>query len=207
MFRHDRLRLVAAGFLLVLTATFLPRTVEAHDIPLHTVVNAFVKMEPHEAQVVIRVPLDILHSAQFPMNGQVYNLSASGAAIELALRGIAQGIELREDGVRLVPAGATGRLALPSDRSFEEYEQALAHVAEPAEKSTAIYFDQGFLDAHLIYPISSPHSIFTIQTTIAPDLKDLVKLTVRFEPLDGASRAFMITSLNGEVPLNPTWFQ
>ena len=40
---------------------------KAHDIPLHTVVNAFVKMEPHEAHLVIRVPLDLLHAAQFPM--------------------------------------------------------------------------------------------------------------------------------------------
>jgi hypothetical protein len=180
---------------------------KAHDIPLQTVVNAFVKMEPHEAHLVIRVPLDLLHAAHFPMNGQVYDLSAAGPGTDLALRGIAQGIDLRENGVRLVSTSAIGRFDLPSDRSFEDYDQALAHVGEPLEKSTAIYFDQGYLDAHFIYPISSPNSIFTIQTTIAPELKDLVKFTVRYQPLDGASRAFMITSQSGQVPLNPTWFQ
>src|ERR1700722_11523173 len=190
-----------------LFAALLALPAQAHDVPLHTVVNAFVKMEPQEAHVVIRVPLDILHSAQFPMKGQIYDISASGPATDLALRGIAQGLDIRENGVRLVSGSAMGRLDLPSDRSFEDYDQALAHVAEPHEKGLAIYFDQGYLDAHLTYPISSPDSVFTIQTTIAPDLKDLVKLTVRYQPLDGSSRAFMITSLSGQVPLNPTWFQ
>jgi hypothetical protein len=190
-----------------LFAALLSLPVQAHDVPLHTVVNAFVKMEPHEAHVVIRVPLDILHSAQFPMKGQIYDISASGPAIDLALRGIAQGLDIRENEMQLFSSSATGRLDLPSDRSFEDYDQALAHVAEPHEKGLAVYFDQGYLDAHLIYPIRSPDSVFTIQTTIAPDLKDLVKLTVRYQPADGTSRAFMITSLSGQVPLNPTWFQ
>jgi hypothetical protein len=190
-----------------LFAALLALPAQAHDVPLHTVVNAFVKMEPHQAHVVIRVPLDILHSAQFPMKGQIYDISASGPATDLALRGIAQGLDIRENGVQLVSSSAMGRLDLPSDRSFEDYDQALARVAEPHDKGLAIYFDQGYLDAHLVYPISSPDSVFTIQTTIAPDLKDLVKLTVRYQPLDGSSRAFMITSLSGQVPLNPTWFQ
>ncbi len=205
MFRRGIFLLLTV--VLFFSAALFPPLAKAHDIPLHTVVSTFVKMEPHQADVVIRVPLDLLHAAQFPMNGQVYDLAASGPGTELALRGIAQGIDIREDGVRLVSSSATGRFALPSDRSFEDYDEALAHVAEPLAKGTAIYFDQGFLDAHLIYPIRSPNSIFTIQTTIAPDLKDLVKLTVRYQPLDGPSRAFMITSLSGQVPLNPTWFQ
>jgi hypothetical protein len=189
------------------SSSLFPLPVWAHDVPLHTVVTAFVKMEPHEAHLVIRVPLDLLHSAQFPMNGSVYDLKASGPAIELALRGVIQGMVIRENGVRLVPSRATARLDLPSDRSFEEYGLAATHVAEPSEPGTAIYFDQGYLDAHLIYPVSSPNSIFTIQTLLTPDLRDLLKLTVRYQPLDGSSRAFMITGNDGEVPLNPTWTQ
>lgn len=194
-------------FVVVVFAAFFLPNAKAHDLPLHTVMNAFVKMQPHQADLVIRVPLDLLHAAQFPMNGNLYDLAASGPATELSLQGMAQGIDLRENGIRLVPASAIGRLDLPGDRSFEGYETALAHVATPVEKGTAIYFDQGFLDAHLIYPISSQNSIFTIQTSIAPDLGDLLKLTVRVEPLDGSARAFMITSQSGQVPLNPTWFQ
>jgi hypothetical protein len=200
-----RALMILIAFALCVLLFRLP--VWAHDIPLHTVVTAFVKMEPHEAHLVVRVPLDLLHSAQFPMNGSVYDLRASGPAVELALRGVIQGMAIRENGVRLVPTSATGRLDLPSDRSFEEYDLAAAHVAEPMEPATTIYFDQGYLDAHLIYPIGSPNSIFTIQTLLTPDLRDLLKLTVRYQPLEGSSRAFMITSNDGEVPLNPTWTQ
>ena len=122
--------LLLSAVLAVFAACFaLPA--KAHDIPLHTVVNAFVKMEPREAHLVIRVPLDLLHAAQFPMKGQVYDLSATGPGTDLALRGIAQGIDLRENGVRLVSTSAIGRLDLPSNRSFEDYDQALAHAAEP----------------------------------------------------------------------------
>src|ERR1700689_3566217 len=80
-----------------LFAALLALPALAHDVPLHTVVNAFVKMEPHQAHVVIRVPLDILHAAQFPMKGQIYDISASGLATNLALRGIAQGLDIREN--------------------------------------------------------------------------------------------------------------
>jgi len=203
--------MVRRGFLLALILVFCVAycllSVRAHDLPLHTVVNAFVKMEPRQAHLVIRVPLDLLRSVQFPLNGHVYDPAASGPASDLALRGIAQGIDIRENGVRLVPVVAVGRLDLPSDRSFDEYDSAVAHAAEPVEPRTEIYFDQGFFDAHLVYPIASPNSLFTIQTTLAPDLGELLKLTVRFLPLDGGSRAFLINGKSGEVPLNPTWFQ
>ena len=199
-------RAVRFAFLISLVASFsLPAV--AHDVPLNTAVNAFVKMEPHQADLVIRVPLDLLHSVQFPMNGNLYDLSAAGPGTDMALQGIAQGIDIRENGTRLVATSAVGRFDLPSDRSFEDYDRAAAHVAEPVDPHTGIYFDQGYLDAHFIYPIRSASSVFTIQTTLAGDLKDLVKLTVRFEPLVGSSRAFIITSNSGQVPLDPTWLQ
>jgi hypothetical protein len=214
MFR--RVLLFAAAVLLFCAA--VPRfLVRAHDLPLHTMINAFVRIESHPCataqtgcaslHVVIRVPLDLLHSVQFPMNGNLYDLSASDKAASVALRGIADGMVLEENGARLVPSSAVGRLDLPSDRSFEEYDLALAHIAQPIEPHTAIYFDQGYYDAHLIYPIASAKSLFTIRPALAPDLGDLLKLTVRFQPEEGTSRAFLITGQSEAVPLNPTWFQ
>ena len=73
--------------------------------------------------------------------------------------------------------------------------------------SEEIYFDQGYLDAHLVYPITSPNSVFTIQTIVAPDLGDFAKLTVRYMPLDGSSRAMLISSTSGRVALNPPWYR
>jgi hypothetical protein len=179
----------------------------AHDFPLHTVMNSFVKIEPNQADLVIRIPLDMMHSVSFPMNDRRYDVAASGPAIQKALDGIGNDIGIWENGTRLVANGASGRLTLPSDRSFEDYDQALALVSQPMKSDVAIYYDQGYLDAHLVYPITSPKSVFTIRTIVAPDLGDFAKLTVRYMPLDGSIRAFMITSVSGRVALNPPWYR
>jgi len=179
----------------------------AHDFPLHTVMTSFVKIEPHQAHLIIRIPLDMVHSVQFPMNGRVYNLEASGPAIQQALSGVASDIELWENGSRLRPTSSTGRLSLPADRSFESYDQADNLLAQAMDFSSDIYFDQGYLDAHIVYPIKSPDSVFTIDTILAPDLGDHAKLTVRFMPLDEVSRAFMISASYGRVALNPSWYR
>jgi len=178
----------------------------AHDFPLHTVMNSFVKIGPNQADLVIRIPLDMMHSVPFPMNGRRYNLAASDPAIQLALKGVANDIEIWENQTRLVPNRSAGRLSLPSDRSFEDYDHAEAVTGQPMSPED-IYFDQGYLDAHLVYPITSPNSVFTIQTILAQDLGNYAKLTVRYMPLDGSSRAFMISSSYGRVALNPPWYR
>ncbi len=52
------------------------------------------------------------------------------------------------------------------------------------------------------HQLSSPFRPRSLRT-----LGNSSKLTVRFQPLDGSSRAFLINGKSGEVPLNPTWFQ
>jgi HupE/UreJ protein len=178
----------------------------AHDFPLHTVMNSFVKIGPNQADLVIRIPLDMLRSVPFRMNGRRYDLANSDPAIQIALKGVANDIGIWENGTRLVPNRSAGRLTLPSDRSFEDYDRAEALTGQPMG-SEDIYFDQGYLDAHLVYPITSPKSVFTIQTIVAPDLGDFAKLTVRYMPLDGSSRALLISSVSGRVALNPPWYR
>lgn len=46
-----------------------------------------------------------------------------------------------------------------------------------------------------------------IQSVVAADLKGIVKLTVRYLPLNESGRAMMITSGSGRVALNPSWYQ
>ena len=66
----------------------------------------------------------------------------------------------------LRPQSATGKFALPVDRSFESYDAAVKAISEPMPpKSEQSTIDQGYLDAHFVYPIHSPKSVFTIRTT------------------------------------------
>ena len=201
---RSRFRIAALVLCLPLFGSLV---LSAHDLPLNNTMNAFVKIEPHEAQLVIRIPLDLLSSVAFPLNGNLYDLGAIGAANQQTLDAISNGVGIWENGIRLTPSRSTARLSLPSDRSFEDYDRALAHVAQGTDLNTRIYYQQGYFDAHFVYPISSPKSAFTIQTWIASDLKDYAKLTIRYLPLDESSRAMIINSQLGQVSLNPSWFQ
>jgi len=179
----------------------------AHDLPLDRMMNGFVKIESRQADFVVRVPLDLLLGVPFPLAGDHYNIPASRPAVEAAVKALASALELWEGNVRLVPSSAAGQLAPLADRSFEDYDQAVAQVAEPVATDTVIAFQQGYLDAHFVYPISSPKSVFSIQTTIGADLGDYVRLTIRFIPLGEPSRAMMITGASGRVALDPAWYQ
>jgi hypothetical protein len=190
----------------VFAAVVVPCLVGAHDLPTNTMLNAFVKIEPGQAHLVVRVPLDLLRGAPLPTKGSRYDLSVAGPATKAAVHVIADAVLLWENGVRLVPSSFSGRLSLPSDRSFEDYGRALETADQPTDPDTGIYYGQGFLDAHFVYPISSPRSEFKIQTTVAADLGNLTRLTVRYMPLGERTRAMMITGGSGPVALNPAWY-
>ena len=177
----------------------------AHEFKLDAVINAFVKIEPGEALLVVRAPLYLFKSARFPVNNVEIDVDKSAPAIERSLAAIQQNITVFENGRPLVASHATGRLSLPSDRSFESYELATQHVAEPLERGTGIYIDQGYVDARITYPISSPGSEFSIRTTAGPELGDYLKLALRYMPAGEGGRAMVITSNSGTVALNPTW--
>ena len=179
----------------------------AHDLPLDRMMNGFVKIEPHQADFVVRVPLDLLLAVPFPLAGDHYDIAASRPAVDTALKALATALELWENNVRLVPSSAAGQLAPLSDRSFEDYDLAAAQIAKPLPPDTAIAFQLGYLDAHFVYPISSPKSVFSLETRVAPDLGDYTKLTIRYIPLGEAARALVITGGSGRVALDPAWYQ
>jgi hypothetical protein len=179
----------------------------AHDLPLDRIMNGFVKIEPHEAHLVVRVPLDLLRAVPLPLDGDRYDIAAANPAVEKVLSALGNDFTLRENGVRLVPSSAVGRLSPLADRSLQTYATAVAHTAEAPDPDMAISFELGYLDAHFTYPISSPAAVFTIGTSVAADLQGTAKLTVRYLPLDDAGRAIIISSEDGDVALDPAWYQ
>jgi hypothetical protein len=197
---------VAAWSLLACAAAYA-QIVGAHEFKLDAVINAFVKIESDEAQLVVRAPLYLFKSAKFPVNNVEIDIDKSAPAIERALAAFQKDVTLSENGQPLVASHAMARLSLPSDRSFETYEQAAKHVSEPLEHGTSIYIDQGYVDARITYPISSPGSEFSIRTSAGPELGDYLKVALRYMPSGEDSRAMVITSNSGTVALNPTWMR
>jgi HupE / UreJ protein len=197
-------RFAAVGLACTLLA---PIVTGAHDLPLDRMMNAFVKIEPRQADLVIRVPLDLLRVVPFPLEqGGRYNLAASRPAVEMALKALASDLSFWENGVRLAPSSQIGHLTPLSDRSFEDYDRAVAEVAEPLAPDTKISFELGYLDARFVYPITSPKSVFAFQSKVARDLGDYTKLTMRYLPLGETGRAMLITG-SGRVSLDPPWHE
>jgi hypothetical protein len=203
MTRHRGLALSAAA-----ACAFLGLAALAHEFKLESVMTSFVKLDRDEAHLLIRLPLHLTRTIKLPVKGgALIDVANAGPALQQLLAALGHDITLYEDGRPLTPASAAGRFSLPSDRSFASYEGAEAHVARPPEPDTEIFVDQGYFDAHLTYAIRSPASRFAIQTGIAPELKDYLKLTIRFLPPGEEGQAMMITSQSGRVALNPEWYR
>jgi hypothetical protein len=195
----------AAAWLLCLTLNAGPA--KAHDLPVDHIMNGFVRIGPAQADFVVRVPLDLLLGVPFPLRGDHYDIAASQPAIQTALQALASTLQLWEGDVRLAPSSAAGRLSPLADRSFADYEQASAAIRQPLPPDTVLGFQMGYLDAHFVYPISSPNSVFWIENSLAAELGDYIKLAIRVIPLDEPSRALMVTGASGRVALDPAWYQ
>jgi HupE/UreJ protein len=180
---------------------------EAHEFTLDTVMTAFVKLEPTEAHLVVRVPVYVVKSARFPLRGREIDVAAAEPAVQRALADIARGITLWEGDHPLAVARASGRLSLPSDRSFDSYDRAVAHIAVSPPTPPIIYADQGYLDADLAYPVAAPTARFSIRTALAPELRNGLRLAIRYLPAGQPERALLITSASGRVHLDPHWYR
>ena len=187
-------------------AAFSARPASADAMPTNTIMNAFVKVEPKQIDLVVRIPVDLLRGLPFPRKGQQFDLAASEPVMPLAVQVLSNGFVVLENNSPLSPMAARGRLSTDSDRSFEDYESAVAHVDGAPDLNEQVLADQAVFDVHLTYPISSPKSLFKIQSQVAADLGDATKLLVRYMPLDEGSRAFIIPGGSEPMPLNPSWY-
>jgi hypothetical protein len=193
----------------VVLGVMLSTPATAHDIPNEIVLHGFVKPEGERLHFLVRVPLAMLLSMNLPKRGPGYlGLAAIDEKLQASAAATAREIELYENGVRLTPGRTAARISQPSDPSFESYEKALASIAGPKlPDTTNVFWNQGYFDAHLEYPIRSERSDFSLDMRLAPGLKGRLKLVVRFLPPDGSTRAYQLHGGAGHVMLDPRWHQ
>ncbi len=119
----------------------------AHDIPNDVVVQAFLKPDGDRLRLLVRVPLQAMRDVDIPKRGPGYlDLTRAETALRnAATLWLTQEIQLYEEDTRLgTPRLESVRVSLPSDQSFREYEQALAHVTgAPLEPATELYLGTG----------------------------------------------------------------
>ena len=196
--------LVAAGLL------SLSAGAAAHEIPTDVVVQAFVKPEGRQLHFLVRVPLVAMQDMNVPRREQDYlDLTRVDTVLRSAtVVWIADSVKLYE-GETLLPAPeiVAVRASLPSDKSFADYETALAHVTgDRLPDDTELYWEQGILDVLLDYPIQSDASDFSIH----PGFDRLglrVINVIRFLPPSGVVRAFEFPGGPDLVRLDPRWHQ
>ena len=93
---------------LVLATVMIVRTASAHEFTIETLMNGFVKIEPRESHLVVRVPLHVLKSVKLPVSGREIDLTAADTAIQKALSQLGNEITIWEDNRPLVPSAAIG---------------------------------------------------------------------------------------------------
>ena len=149
-----------------------PARQSAHDIPGDVTVQAFVKPEGQRLRLLVRVPLEALSDMVFPTYGPGYldfeRARERDEFIDAAMIWMGQEVQMFENDRRLEePTIAAIKVALPSDRSFETYETALAHVQGPLLPATPqIVWQQAMLDVLFDYPIESEQSEFSIRPSL-----------------------------------------
>jgi hypothetical protein len=198
---------IVAAFIAMLPCTAAP-SARAHEIPNDVRINAFVKPEGRNLELLIRVPLAAMIEVEFPTRRPGYlDLARADEALRgAARRYLIDNITLYENNVALAaPRIVEVRVSLPSDRSFTSYEQALAHVHGPRlPDNLELYWNQQLLDVQLDYAIGSERSDFAIHPRV-DRFGHNVSTALRFLPPGGATRAFEFHGDPGVVRLDPRW--
>lgn len=200
-------RAVALAGALVLA---LPSVPAAHEIPSRVTIIAFVKPEANRLRLIVRVPLEAMRDMQYPLHGAGYlDIAAVDSLLADAARiWITNSVDVYEGDAKLGNAAiVAAHVALPSDRSFQSYDSALAHVrGEGLPQKTELAWQQAMMDVLFEYEITSDHSRFSINPALAR-LGVRTNTILRFLPAGGAERAFEYVGDPGLVHLDPRWSQ
>ena len=200
--QRSALRMVAAALIALTSHARLG----AHDIPDEIVLQSYVKPEGSRLQVLLRIPLIAIADANLPKDGPGYlAMRHLDPALREAANQISNGIVFLEGDERLSEyALANARISLPSDRSFTSYDAALTRVRGPKlPDETQIYYNQGFLDLELLYPIRSQDSRFSMRVLFGRGLANRTASYLTFIRPDGAVREFRIHDDTSLVRLDP----
>ena len=174
------------------------------DLPPEIVLNGFIKQDADRVRLVVRIPLVLLATFGLPKRGPGY-LDLARIDDKLHEAAAATGHQI-EVGVNRTPLKWTivkARVSTLSDRSFESYATALAHVeGPPLAPDTDLFWSQGFLDTELAYETAGT-SRLAVRVNVAPELGRRLKLRLQYIPPTGMARSYELPGGTGWVPLSP----
>lgn len=183
---------------------------DAHEIPSDVTVRIIARPSASYLELAVRVPLEAMQDMSFPTAGPGFlDVERADAALrDAALRWLANDLEVYENGNRLPqPQFVAARASIPSDRSFDAFDSARAHVLGPKlPTDTQLIWQQALLDVLFEVPIASPSGAFAI----FPGFERLglnVTSVVRYEVPGGVTRMYQIDGAPELLNLDPRWHQ
>jgi hypothetical protein len=195
-----------AGVLAAILAGAPIAGANAAEVPPDVRIEAFVKPAGDRLELLMRVPLAAMVEVEFPTRGPGYlDLAGADEALRQAARNLADRIIVYENEVALpAPQVVQARVSLASDRSFNAYAPARAHLDAPRlPDDSELYWNQQLLDVLLVYPIGSERSQFALHLRVA-GLGLNVATALRFLPPGGGMRAFEFHGDPGLIRLDPS---
>ena len=148
-----------AALLVGLTLLLPTWSGEAHEIPADVTVQAFVKPDGGTLRMIVRVPLVSMRDYDFPVREPGYLIISDTDPLIQGAAGewIANYVQMYEGSELLArPVVAAVRIAIPGDRAFRTYDEAIANVlSAPLSDNIELPPQQAMLDVLLEWSIMS----------------------------------------------------
>lgn len=191
----------------------VPRPLGGHETPARVAVQAYV--QPHDTpdgprlRLLLRVPLEAMRDVEFPLraDGALDLVEVRTLLPDAARLWLANYLTLEEDGRALdAPRIVATRIAIPTDRSFESFATALAHMdAPPLGTEVELHWQPALLDVLLEYRIDRTDARFTLVPALA-HLGVRTTSVLRIVRPDGSERILTYAGNPGRVVLEPRWY-
>ncbi len=180
----------------------------AHEIPQRVAVLGYVRTEGARVELLLRVPLEAIRDAEFPLNpdGSLDVVRFHPELAGFARLWIAEYLSLDADGEPLAsPDVMEARLALPNDRSFESLGAARSHFQAPLlANGTGLRWQAAYLDVRLGQALPREGA----RLVLHPRLAHLgVRTTSALHVIgaDGEDRVLVYEGNPDRIALDPRW--
>jgi hypothetical protein len=177
----------------------------AHDLPDELEIRAFLEAEPGRLAMAARVPLGLLEGFALPKRGPGYlDLAELDEPLERAAAALVRELALFADGLELVPEYARTRISQPSEGVFTSLASARAHVlGAPLPETANVFWNQGYFDAYVEYPVAGDDPRFAIDIRVAPGLAGLLRLVITFARPGEEPATYHVHGGHGWLELEP----
>jgi hypothetical protein len=203
-------RTVAIATLAFAALAMAPTAAWAHDVPNEIIIRGFAKPNGERLDVALRVPLILLSQLDLPKRGPGYlDLKRIDPSLDRAGEKVASELlRFYEGDERLTPTAIEHRISLPSEDTFDAYDQAIRHIrSEHLPNSTDVFWNQGFFDVYLEFPAGAGDADLRVDPITPPGVGDKMEVLLQFVTSDGSVRTYRLSGNAASVALDPSWFQ